>query len=307
MRIQGLAYSVILIVFLLLLGACRLQAPSSSPTQDPAVVYTAAAQTIVAQLTQAAVNLTPTAGGAAPIIAPPTSVPPDQMTPTEFPASPTPEVTATETPQASPTPADSPTPTGIPSDPRTSLGNPDFSDSFQGSENWSLYEDEHVSFEVNNGLLRMRAFNPDHWDGWMLSWPVISNYYLEMTAATKSCSGLDRYGMMARATKTDDGYVGYLFGVSCDGRYSLRSWDGKKNIILIDWTASDKINKGSEQTNRIGFLADGRKLAFYANGELLGELRDDTHEEGRFGVFVGAVDTPRFTVNVEEISYWELP
>ena len=301
MRTQGISYTMFLFAVLLLLGACSLPAPNTPPTQDPAVAYTAAAETIVAQLTMAAVNLTPVAPGTAPTVAPPTSVPSAQTTPTELPESPTPILTATETPQASPTP------TGLPSDPRTSLGNPDFSDSFQSGENWPLYEDKHVSFEVNNGMLRMRALNPDYWDGWMLSWPVITNFYLEMTTAAKSCSGLDRYGMMARATKTDQGYIGFLFGVSCDGRYSLRSWDGKKYTILIDWTTSDKIKAGSEQSNRIGFLADGRKLAFYANGNLLAEMRDDTYNDGRFGVFVGAANTPRFTVNVEEISYWELP
>jgi hypothetical protein len=45
----------------------------------------------------------------------------------------------------------------------------------------------------------------------------------------------------------------------------------------------------------------------YANGNLLQELNDDTHREGRFGVFVGSANTPNVNFRVDEIAYWDLP
>ena len=299
-----LIFSSLLIVGLL--SACSLPAPGAPPTQDVAPEYTAAAQTIIAQLTQAA-------GTTAPSAESPTEAPATMTTettaeiPAPQPATQTPTPTETQQATATPVPTETPTPTNLPSDPRTALGEPDFLDTFQNGDNWALYEDDHVRFRVNDGTLRMVAFNPDFWDGFVLSWPVISDFYLEMTATTKSCSGRDNYGLVARAGNSDNGYAAYLFGISCDGRYSLRIWDGESFTRLIDWTESEHIESGSNQTNRIGFMADGDTLSLYANGNLLKETQDDTFDEGKFGVFVGSANTSDFTVLDDEIAYWELP
>jgi len=301
-------YLIIFSLFLIfVLAACSLPAPSAPTLENPAAVYTAAAQTIIAQLTQAVGTSTPSSPEATPSGELPTNATPTQATQTGIPASLTPTETVTATSEASPTSTDTATPTELLSDPRASLGNPNFSDTFQNGGNWSLYEDQHVSFSVNNNTLKMLAFNPDHWDGFMLSWPVVSDFYLEMNATPKKCSGLDRYGLVARSTKTENGYVAYLFGVSCDGRYSLRSWDGEKFTTLIDWTASNFIKAGPNETNRIGFWAKGENLSFYANGNLLGKINNDTYKEGKFGVFIGSINTPDFNVRVDEIGEWDLP
>lgn len=301
-------YLIIISLYLIFgLTACSLPAPSAPATENPAAAYTAAAQTIIAQLTQAVGTSAPTSPEATPTGELPTITSPTEVSQTEIPASLTPTETATATLEASPTPTDTSTPTELPSDPRSSLGNPNFSDTFQNGGNWSLYEDQHVSFSVNNNMLKMVAFNPEHWDGFMLSWPVVSDFYLEMNVTPKKCSGLDRYGLVTRSTKTDKGYTGYLFGISCDGRYSLRAWDGEKFTTLIDWTESDFIKAGPNETNRIGFWAKGKNLSLYANGNLLGKINDDTYQEGKFGVFIGSINTTDFNVRVNEIDQWDLP
>jgi hypothetical protein len=296
----------------LILAGCSLSATPPPTSQDPAPAYTAAAQTIIAQLTQAAQTAT--------VVTPPlertdTPAAGDQIeTPVQTPiyitptATPVPATsTATAPITASPTSPPSATQPPPSSDPRLYLGNPSIFDSFDSGANWALYEDDHVSFEVDDGQLVMTAFNPDYWDGWMLSWPVISDFYLEMIAAPQTCASLDRYGMMARAQKSDGDYLGYLYGFSCDGRYSLRRWDGSNYVTIVDWTESEFIRKGDDQGNRLGLMADGTKLALYANGVLLEEVSDDIHLSGKFGVYVGSVKTPNFTILVDEIAYWELP
>lgn len=299
-----LIFSSLLIIALL--SACSLPAPGARATQNVAPEYTAAAQTIIAQLTQAA-------GTTAPSAESPTEAPeivttePVSETPPSEAATETPTSTETQEATSTPPPTDTPTPTSLPSDPRAALGEPDFLDTFQSGDNWALYEDDHVRFRITDGSLRMVAFNPDSWDGFVLSWPVISDFYLEMTATTKSCSGRDNYGLVARAGNSDNGYAAYLFGISCDGRYSLRIWDGESFTKLIDWTESDHIEAGSNQTNRIGFMAGGDTVSLYANGNLLKETQDDTFDEGKFGVFVGSANTSDFTVLDDEIAYWELP
>jgi hypothetical protein len=287
---------------MLLVSACNLPAsPEPSPTGDQSAAYTAAAETIIAQLTDVAGTLTPTISEGDLPEATPTAIKP---TPTEVIASPT---------EPSPTPTTPPSPSPVPSatlpagDPKAGLGDPEFHDNFSSGESWPLYTDEHVSFEVKDSKLSMVAFNPDKYNGWMLTWPVIEHFYLEMEAKPKQCSGLDQYGMMSRATKTEKGYIGYLFGVSCDGRYSLRKWNGEKYITLVEWTESEHILAGANQTNRIGLMAEGDRLSMYANGQLLKEINDNTYQLGRFGVFVGSADTPEFKTVVDEIAYWNIP
>lgn len=287
-----------------LLSACNLTAASPPTPVDAAPAYTAAAQTIIAELT--GVAETQLAAGT-PFASPlpsesATQAPRD--TPT---AAPTDAPTANATPTATASPTASPTVAPPASDPRTYLGAPSFVDSFGSDQNWSLYDDEHVSFEIKNDQMVMTAFNPDSWESWTLSWPVISDFYLEMSAAVEQCSGGDRYGMMARAQQSDLGYLGYLLGITCDGRYSLRRWDGENFVTIVDWTGSEYLRPGSNQANRIGLMADGKKLSVYLNGNLVKEMSDDNHLSGKFGVSVGSAKTPDFTVLVDEIAYWELP
>jgi hypothetical protein len=217
--------------------------------------------------------------------------------------------TPTSTPDMTPTPT-TPTPTTEATttggDPDLPTGDPAWKDSFSSGDNWPLYEDDHVRFSVSDGKAVLTAFNADYYEGWMLSWPQLTDFYLEGTFKTGTCSGRDRYGLMTRSTSSDDGYIGYLFGVTCDGRYSLRTWDGEQFEEIIPWTVSDQIQVGSDKTNKLGFWAKGNSLILYVNRNRVGQVTDSTHENGRFGLFVGAVATANFKVQVEEVAYWNL-
>ena len=210
----------------------------------------------------------------------------------------TPAATTTQTPTASPTLGTS--------DPRASLGDPTWRDDFADASDWALYEDDHVRLEIADNNLTMTAFNADYYNGWLLSWRRDVNFYIEATGTVETCSGRDSYGLMFRAPASDKGYIGYLFGISCDGRYSLRSWDGEVMSNILDWTPSAHLAPGSEQTHRIGVWAQGNELMLYAQGELLTTLTDTTHGDGLFGVFISAAQTPNFTSNIEEFLYWDL-
>jgi hypothetical protein len=224
---------------------------------------------------------------------------------------PTPTLTATvsaeTTATITPTLAETPTATLLVGDPRAGLGTPAFQDKFSSGSNWPLYEDEHASFVVDENELIMTAFNADYWNSWMLTAPTISNFYLEMEATIGTCSGLDAYGLMARSQLSEDGTSGYLFGVSCDGRYSLRFWDGLEFTKLVNWTIQGDLVYGSDQTQRIGLWAEGGVLKLYVNGKLITQVNDSTLASGRIGVFVSSAATPDLEVHVKEVSYWNLP
>jgi hypothetical protein len=188
-------------------------------------------------------------------------------------------------------------------DPRTTLGTATLLDNFRTNSNWSVYEDEHVRFRIRENELVMLAFNANGRDGWMLSWPDPSDFYLEMTAQPEDCSGLDRYGLIFRSEAND----GYLLGLSCDGQYSLRSWDGEEFDAIIDWTAIPAISSGSDQGLRLGVMAKGDTFRLYINGQMIDEVEDDLFSDGGIGVFIGAEETEDLRVTVSEVALWELP
>jgi hypothetical protein len=224
-----------------------------------------------------------------------------------LPVPPTPtEQRMTDTPTPEVTSTGEATPTLEAGDPRGQLGEPNFNDTFANGNNWAIYEDEHVSFEIVDNDLVMTAFNTDRWEGWMLSWPSIENFYLEMTATFGDCDGDDRFGMMFRSTEQNNNWGGYLFGITCGGRYALRSWDTTTYRNIVSWQANDSINTGEGATNRIGVWVEGGTITLYINGNQLSQAQDSEHESGKFGVFIGSAETLDFEVNVDEVSYWLL-
>jgi hypothetical protein len=311
-------------ILAVLASACSLpSSPQNSPvpTQEtPGLIYTSAVKTVIAELTSAA--STPETRQTSVIVLPLAQAPTTQAPATQVPAMQTPTVQTilppTDTPTqqltakpsltvAAPTakPSKTPSPTTASTDPTLSLGDPTFQDKFVDAKNWGFSADNHTEMVIKDGKLVMKAFNPDQFDGWAITWPKTTNFYVELTAAPQTCSGLDHYGLMLR-TKID-GSVGYLFGFSCDGRYSFRKWDGVKYTKYIDWTKNSAIQKGSMVTNRLGVKAEGDHFILYANGIKINDLHDSTYNLGYFGVFLGAAQTTNFTVEVSEIDYWELP
>jgi hypothetical protein len=189
-------------------------------------------------------------------------------------------------------------------DPGTTLGAPTWTDPFDDGMNWPIYTDGHVEMSVVDGQLNMTALNADKYEAWMIV-PnlILTDFYVEETVTPQTCSGLDRYGLLARSSL--DARSTYLYGFTCDGRYSLRTWDGSQFTMLVEWTPSDAIHKDG-QTNRLGLKAVGSKLSLYANSVLLAEVEDASLSQGSIGLFIGAMNTPGFTVLVEQVSYWDL-
>jgi hypothetical protein len=227
-----------------------------------------------------------------------------------------PTVTPTGSPPPSDTPTVTPTITQTPSftppadDPRLTLGSPSYRTDFPDGTNWYLFDDSNVRFEVAGHKLVMTAKNANAYDSWTLTAWKLTNYYLEMTATTDTCSGRDRYGLVVGVPYPVNN-PSYLLKFACDGYYSFGYFDTTEADVkfhyLKDWTKSPYILAGAGQTNRMGFKAEGTHLSLYANGHFLTDLNEPAFGEGRFGLFVGAVNTANFTVRVSEVAYWVLP
>ena len=275
--------SLSFLLMLLLITSCNF--PSAKPTLDGAsLVATRVAQTLVAASTATIDLATPVA---------PTNSLPTPSAPTE-----TPTQTVTVTPTVSPTLADI----------KSALGSPVYENTFTSGSNFDLpYTDEAVKLTVHDGVLDFVSLGVNYGLRYQLTYPKPQNFYLEGVFQTVSCSGLDHYGLVARAPNYADGY-GYYAGFSCDGQYRVQKWDGGGLSTILDWSADSHILSGAGQTNRLGIWMDGTEIKLYANGALIKEFSDTSLSAGgHYGIFGGAVSTANFNFTVSEIAQWNLP
>jgi hypothetical protein len=292
----------------LTLGGCNFPTFESEPTESSDDrMATEIAKILTGTPVQ--ILISPTTQGATPSA---------DVTPTETVAviveepTPTPTMTFTliptgETTTPTPTGTAEPSPTATLSenDPALTLGNPDWIDTMDDGDNWPTGVNEYTTIDFENGYLKLTAEKDV--DGWRLSWPFLENFYLESKMQTPDCTGTDHYGLMFRVPANANANKGYLFGITCDGKYSLRRWDGTTMHTPIGWTAHEAINKGENSLNKLGIWADGASLALYINGEKVDDLQDNNFPEGSFGIFVGKDNTDDLTVWVDEIRYWLIP
>lgn len=287
---------LILLFSTVILAACSLpsQVETTTPSGDAVATQVSLLLTASPNSTQVPQVVTATPA-------------PTELAPTATILPPTATALATATPTITPTSTEPPQPTSTlsTSDPRATLGEPTFQDTkFKENANWGkAWEDKFTRGKFIDNQMVLTSVGVD---GWTLSWPKIDDFYIEMTATTEKCSGMDRYGLIVRAPETFD--QGYIFDITCDGHYSLRIWDpeAKDYIDLIPWKHSDAIETGSNKTNRLGLKAEGDQLSLYVNGHLLGNVQDDQYNKGRFGPTIGHTETDDFTIKISEISYWDL-
>ncbi len=300
---------IVFILIAILLSACGTKATATISDSEMA---TKVAQILTAAPTATGgvpQEMTPTT--ALPTIAPtkaqPTQPPTQAATPIPPTATFTPlPPTATATPVPS-TPTQGPTVTLVSGDPRASLGNPTWRDTMANSNNWPTGEDTAGFTDIDfvDGTLHLIALKPA--DGWRIAVSdKLTDFYLEETVNTGACAGKDRYGLIFRVPVKSNPDQGYLAAFTCDGKYSLRKWDGPNDamIPLTAWKASPYIKSGANQANRLGVMVVGSKITLYANGTSLAEVSDPSYTSGYFGVFAGALESSTYTIIVDEVDYW---
>ena len=218
-------------------------------------------------------------------------------------------IPATETPTVMPT--FTPIPTMVSNDPAIYLGKTVWKDTFDENKGWAVDTDAFSSASIANGVMTLTARST--LDAWRLA-PTSSlgNNYVEAIFTTGICETSDHYGLMFRVPVLEAANQGYQFGITCDGKYLLRKYDGKVGenglmISLIPWTPSAEIRAGSNQTNRIGIMTINDRLIMFINGILVGEFKDNTFPQGYIGIFLGSRTTKNFTIKVDNLAYWSNP
>lgn len=272
--------SVSLIFFCILwLTACNF--PLSKPTVDKNFVATRVAQVLTeTSLPQSGVTLLPAT---------------QTNAFTETPIS-----TLTETP----------TITTTPSDPSKMYGDPVWHNTLDSGAGFGLttaYNDGNTEFYISGGKMIMKSLSLSGWKGWRLTDRKIPNFYMEDIFNIHDCSGTDSYGLVFRAPDYESGF-GYYYGIACDGKYSLLRWSADGQAYLQNWKSAAEINAGANVTNKVGVLAKGTNIQLFINGKLIQEFNDPAFPaETIIGVFIAGLNTPEFTVELDQVDLWQIP
>lgn len=235
-----------------------------------------------------------------------TTTPPEETVEPTF----TPIPTAIPTSEI-PTPTITPLPTMASTDPAIYLGKAVWTDGFDENKGWAVDTDAFASVSIANGVMTLTAKTT--YDAWRLApTDILTNNYVEGSFTPSTCTGSDHFGLMFRVPVLAEADRGYQFGISCDGKYLIRKYDGKvgdngQMVSLLPWTYDANIKVGANQTNRIGIMTIGDRLIFFINGVMVGEVKDATYPQGYIGVFLGSRTTKNFSVKVDDLAYWSNP
>lgn len=231
------------------------------------------------------------------------------LMPTE---TPTPTVTPSITPGGTPVPQFQITATFAANDPRTLLPVPSWTDTMDSGSNWPIGPDMYTAVDFTNGFMALTGLQKDN--GWRLAINDVDNAYFETTAQFGPvCQGMDKWGMMLRSPDRSTADRGYWFNITCDGKFAFQRWNAnppdKQSSVtnLIAWSSSSNIRPGANSVNRIGVLAKENQFTLFINGMQVGQIEDSTYSSGGFGILIGARETNRFMIYVDEMSYWLNP
>ena len=264
-------------------------------------------------------------------MATPTSV--EVLAPTETPEvvmveeEPTAEPTVAEEPTAEPTAEPEPTNTPVPptatavpdsGDPAVDNGSPTWREEFASANITSFIQDEDwfsIGIVKDGGLefIGKQSQIP----AWRMAGTgkgPLSEAYMEATIQNMVCnSDADSSGLYFRVPNASSPDQGYLFGITCGGDYYLWRWNGKtipegKMEVLVESTFSSQLNLGVGASNRVGVTQDKTgRMVLYINGVAVDEYTSDIFMGGYFGVFVRPASLNRFTINVDQVAYWNNP
>jgi hypothetical protein len=286
-----------LFLLLSILSACNLAGTPQAPTPFPDSAYTAAAQTIVAQLTETALSVPPTTGPTAPPVVDTAEATTEAVTSTAT-------QTATETFQPTDTPgvADTPTVTSDTGSTPMPLGELIFEDDFSDEDNWFVDSSDNFGFEYDRGGYQINV-NILNATIWSIREIDSTDVQLEVDGQRTSGASDGYYGLLCRHQDEEESY--YAMVVAEDGFYGIgKSEEGEFDFIETG-TAASGVIQSDEDPNRVRADCIGESLTLYVNGQRLLEVQDDDFDSGFIGLVAGTRLSGDVTVLFDDLAVYE--
>jgi hypothetical protein len=250
----------------LFLAGCNVPFAQVTEESPPDILYTAAAQTVIAKFTQDVPISTQPGEGEPPA---------DTLLP-ELPE-PTQTVMPSETPASTLTPTETSTPTDIP--------NAILEDDFSDKTGWFTDEQDNYLFEFKDGGYRI--YNNVLGAGyWSVRYQEFDDIRIEVDVKKLAGPEDGYFGVVCRFG--DDGADYYALVISANGFYGvLKMEDDEKEFIESGVDEKGIIRRGAGDVNRVAGVCNVNRLVLIVNGEQLLEIYDDTFTTGDIGLIAG--------------------
>lgn len=128
--------------------------------------------------------------------------------------------------------------------------------------------------------------------------PILSDFYLEISASPNLCKGTDEYGLLLRVTDSGDYY---RFSLSCDSQVRLDRVVASTASSPQPWLLSGDVPPGAPSISRLGVRAEGNEMRFFVNGQYQFTVTDPMLPRGRIGVFARSTGANAVTINFSNL------
>lgn len=302
MKVPGLAFLAVIGLVATLLASCEAFSPGSPEvTNSPDLFFTAAAETIIVEVTLTSVVLIPTPTATVPTTeqthSPVTPTPDDTRTPQETAPTPTPD-TLSPTPTTTP---GTPTPTATPGTPApspTPARQLILQDDFVTTRAWFTTETENFrlayvedGYRIFNNLTGSHVNSVRSFDH--------TNIIVEVDAAQISGPETGFYGVVCRWQDVNNYYA---LVIGSDGFHGIASVINSEVVILGQDQSEDGIIHPGTASNRITGICTGDTLVLSVNGEQLLEVQDQRYSVGYVGLLVVTRATPGVEVHFADFA-----
>ncbi len=179
-----------------------------------------------------------------------------------------------------------------------------FSDDFNDPDEWLLGQTSTTSIALGNQALTLALNQPSGYLYTLRKSPILSDFYLEVTASPSLCRGDDEYGLLLRVSPSAEFY---RFSLSCEGSIRLDKYYNGKASSPQAKTPSGSVPRGAPSSSLISAWVKGKEMQFYVNNEYQFTVRDPSLQEGSLGFFVRSAGDTALTVSFTNLSVRTIP
>jgi hypothetical protein len=162
------------------------------------------------------------------------------------------------------------------------LGDTLLEDQFEDGDAWSTGATSTGAISVLDNELTI-AISEEKAYLYSIRWqPILTDFYMEITANPNLCEGKDEYGLLVRVTEE---LAFYRLGLSCDGQVRMERISNNSISTRKDWYFSGAFPPGSPSISRLGVWMKGSEMRFFINDVHQFTLNDPVLYSGSIGVF----------------------
>jgi hypothetical protein len=179
-----------------------------------------------------------------------------------------------------------------------------FSDDFTDPDFWITSEIGNSSVTVMNGDITMQLDQPRGGIYAFRSEPLLTDFYLEITASPNYCGLEDEYGLMLRVIGVSQDH--YRLALTCQGQAKLFRVVNERALQIVEPVSHPLLPKSFPSSNRLGVWVQGRTLRFFVNDVLIFSVEDAVIPRGTVGVYTWSNSEDPALINFSDLSVYEL-